>query len=151
MNQKAFKNYQSTQVTTAKPEKILLLLYEGCFKFIRLAKSKLDEGKTSEKGKNISKAISVVSELVNTLDHKVGGQLSQDLESLYLFVIDKLIEANMKNDKGSLEAAERILTTLYEGWQDVVNHPRADGVPSAQLQPELHAALTNAQAGQSKG
>ena len=146
INHKALKTYQATQVTTAKPEKILLLLYEGCLKFIRTAKLRLEEKKTAEKGKNISKAIAVVSELVNTLDHSVGSELSHDLEALYLFVIDKLIEANMKNEKEGLEIAERILLTLYEGWQDVINNPRPDGTPSPTLQPELHATFAQAQA-----
>ena len=97
MNVKAFKAYQSTNVTTAKPEKVLLMLYEGCIKFLRIAKVKMQEKKVAEKGKNISKALAIIAELINTLDHEVGGQLSMDLESLYMFIMDKLIEANINN------------------------------------------------------
>ena len=75
MNSKAFKAYQATNVTTAKPEKVLLMLYEGCIKFVRLAKTKMVEKKIAEKGKNISKALAIIAELINTLDHEVGGGL----------------------------------------------------------------------------
>ena len=143
MNNKAFKAYQSTNVTTAKPEKVLLMLYEGCIKFIRNAKIKMQEKKVSEKGKNISKALAIVAELINTLDHEVGGQLSADLENLYMFIMDKLIESNIHNKVEDLEVAEKLLLTLYEAWGDVVNNPRPDGVPSARLQPELYAMYLN--------
>ena len=103
MSNKAFKAYQQTNVTTAKPDKILLMLYEGCIKFVRVAKVKLQERKIAEKGKNISKALAIVSELINTLDHEVGGQLARDLEALYMFMMDKLIEANLHNKIEDLE------------------------------------------------
>ncbi len=138
MNAKAFKAYQATNVTTAKPEKVLLMLYEGCIKFLRIAKVRMQEKKVGEKGKNISKALAIIAELINTLDHEVGGQLSVDLENLYMFIMDKLIEANINNKIEDLEVAEKLLITLYEAWQDVVNNPRPDGVPSPTLQPELY-------------
>jgi len=51
-------------------------------------------------------------------------------------MIDKLIEGNIKNDVECLDAVEKLLMTLYEAWKDIVENPRADGVPSAKLQPE---------------
>ena len=51
-------------------------------------------------------------------------------------MIDKLIEGNIKNDPACLENVENLLKTLYEGWKDVVENPRPDGVPSPKLQPE---------------
>lgn len=137
--------YQKTQITTAKPEKILLLLYEGAIRFIRIANTRMKEKNIAEKGKFISKTIAIISELMNTLDHKVGGQLAADLENLYMFMIDKLIEANMHNNPEHLEVVEKLLTTLYQAWQDVVNNPRPDGVPSPTLQPDLDAMMNASQ------
>ncbi|MEN9811155.1 MAG: hypothetical protein RLZZ488_2722 [Pseudomonadota bacterium] len=145
MQNNPYRAYQKTQVTTAKPEKILLMLYEGAIKFNKLAILKMKEKNVAEKGKNISKTLAIVSELMNTLDHEKGGQLASDLENLYMFIMDKLIEANMYNKVEELEVVERLLTTLYTAWQDVVNNPRPDGVPSPTLQPELNALYQQAQ------
>jgi flagellar protein FliS len=93
----------------------------------------------AEKGKYISKALAIISELTNTLDHKVGGQISVDLENLYMFMMDKLIEANSQNKTEHIDVVENILLTLYEAWQDIIENPRDDGVPSQKLQPELFA------------
>jgi flagellar protein FliS len=138
------KAYQTTQITTAKPEKILLMLYEGAIKFNKIAMQRLSEKNIPEKGKYISKALAIVTELMNTLDHEKGGQLASDLENLYIFITDKLIEANMNNDLSCLQAVEKILLTLYAGWKDVVTNPRPDGVPSKEMQPELFEMFQSA-------
>lgn len=131
-----YSQYQKTQVTTASRGKILLMLYEGAIRFTRQAHTALAQNKIAEKGKYISKATAILSELMATLDFKAGGQLAVDLENLYVFMIDKLIEGNIKNDPACLENVERLLKTLYEGWKDVVENPRPDGVPSPKMQPE---------------
>jgi len=131
-----YKKYQQTQVTTASREKILLMLYEGAIRFTKQAKAAMDAGKVAEKGTFISKATAILSELMATLDFKAGGQLAVDLENLYVFMIDKLIEGNINNDQKCLESVESLLMTLYQAWKDVVENPRPDGVPSPKLQPD---------------
>ena len=67
---------------------------------------------------------------------EVGGDLAVELESLYVFMIDKLIEANIKNDPECLDVVENLMRTLYIAWKDVIENPRPDGVPSKSLQKE---------------
>ena len=131
-----YSQYQKTQVTTASREKVLLMLYEGAIRFVKHAIVAMNQKKVAEKGKYISKATAILSELMATLDFKAGGQLAIDLENLYVFMIDKLIEGNIKNDVACLESVEKLLFTLYEAWKDIVENPRADGIPSAKLQPK---------------
>lgn len=131
-----YKQYQKTQVVTASREKILLMLYEGAIRFTKQARVAMNDKKIAEKGKAISKATAILSELMATLDFKIGGQLAQDLENLYIFMIDKLIEANVHNKVECLDDVEKLLNTLYTAWKDVIENPRPDGVPSPTLQPE---------------
>lgn len=135
-----YKHYQKTQVTTASREKILLMLYEGAIRFTKQARVAMTEKKIADKGKYISKATAILSELMATLDFKVGGQLAHDLENLYIFMIDKLIEGNIQNSVEPLEQVERLLNTLYSAWKDVIENPREDGCPSPTLQPEEYKA-----------
>lgn len=131
-----YRQYQKTAVTTASREKILLMLYEGAIRFIKQAKIAMDEKRIADKGKYISKATAILSELMATLDFKVGGELAVDLENLYVFMIDKLIEGNIENKVESLNQVEGLLNTLYAAWKDVIENPREDGVPSPSLQPD---------------
>ncbi len=136
MTNNPYKQYQKTQVITASREKVLLMLYEGAIRFTKLANAAMKEKKIAEKGRCISKATAILSELMATLDFKVGGQLAVDLENLYVFMIDKLIEANIHNKIECLEAVEKLLITLHAAWRDVIENPRADGIPSQRMQPE---------------
>lgn len=136
MTMNPYKKYQNTQVTTASREKILLMLYEGAIRFTKHAHVAMEAKKIADKGKYISKATAILSELMATLDFKVGGQLAADLENLYVFMIDKLIEGNINNDPKCLKVVEDLLMGLYSAWKDVVENPRPDGVPSATLQPD---------------
>lgn len=131
-----YKKYQKTQITTASRERILLMLYEGAIRFTRQAKTAMEARKIAEKGTYISKATAILSELMATLDFKAGGELAADLENLYIFMIDKLIEGNIHNNTECLTHVEKLLTTLYQAWKDVIENPRADGVPSPALQPK---------------
>lgn len=136
MTNNPYKQYQKTQVITASREKVLLMLYEGAIRFTKQGHAAMLEKKIAEKGRAISKATAILSELMATLDFKVGGQLAVDLENLYVFMIDKLIEGNIHNKPECLEAVEKLLVTLHTAWKDVIENPRADGIPSQKLQPE---------------
>lgn len=120
-----YQQYHKTSVTTAKKEKILLMLYEGAIKFVRQAQVKMQKNEISAKGQLISKSTAILSELMNTLDFKVGGQLAVDLENLYIFMIDQLIEGNIHNDIERLKNVEKLLKILYSAWSEVINNPQA--------------------------
>lgn len=146
-----YSQYQKTQVTTASREKVLLMLYEGAIRFTKHAHAAMNQGKIAEKGKYISKATAILSELMATLDFKAGGQLAVDLENLYVFMIDRLIEGNIKNDPECLKSVEQLLMTLYDAWKDVVENPRPDGVPSAKMQPDEYQRYVAEQSQQTQG
>lgn len=133
-----YRQYQKTAVTTASREKILLMLYEGAIRFTRQAKDAMIEKRIADKGKYISKATAILSELMATLDFKAGGELAVDLENLYVFMIDKLIEGNIQNDPECLVHVDKLLNTLYVAWKDVIENPRLDGIPSEKLQPDQY-------------
>ncbi len=126
MMQNPYKQYHKTSVTTSNKGKVLLMLYEGAIKFVRQAQIKMKNKEVAEKGMLISKCTAILSELMNTLDFKVGGQLAVDLENLYIFMIDHLIEANINNDIEKLQHVEGILKTLYSAWSEAVNNPKPE-------------------------
>ena len=111
---------------TASREQILLMLYEGAIKFTKLALKAMDEKKVADRGTNIMRAYDIVLELQVTLDHKVGGELSQQLEQLYLFMMDQYTKANIKSDPEPLRANIKILENLYDGWKQAIEKIKKD-------------------------
>lgn len=136
----SFNQYQNTQVTTASPEKILLMLYDGAINFTRIAREKMEQGDVAEKARFIGKGLAIVTELMNTLNHEVGGEISKRLEQLYIYIIDEYTAANINNSVKSLDNVLKILTSLRETWAEAIEICRkervAGGVPEQRLQAQ---------------
>ena len=115
-----YQKYKTTAVQSASREKILLMLYEGAIKFTKLAVKACEEKKIAERGYNIGRAYDIVMELNNTLDHKVGGEISQNLEGLYLFMMSQYTKANISGDPVPLKSNLKMLETLHDGWVQAV-------------------------------
>ncbi|MCK6597444.1 MAG: flagellar export chaperone FliS [Bdellovibrionaceae bacterium] len=122
----AYQKYKTNSVQTASKEKILLMLYEGAIKFTKLAIKAMDEKKIADKGYNIGRAYDIIMELNNTLDHKVGGEISQKLEALYVYLMDQYTQANFKNQVEPLKNNLKVLENLYQGWIGAVEKLKKD-------------------------
>ncbi len=96
------------------------MLYEGAIKFCKKAVIAIEKGDIAGRGENVSRAYDIVLELMNTLDHKVGGDIAANLEQLYMYITDELTQANINNDVNRLNNAIKILTTLYDGWKQAI-------------------------------
>ena len=107
-------------------------------RFTKQAITALEEKRIADKCRCISRATAILSELLASLDFKAGGELAGNLEGLYIFMIDKLIEGNIENKEECLQSVVKILETLYVAWKDVIENPREDGVPSPNLQTEKY-------------
>ena len=116
----SYNKYKKTSVESASPEKLLLMLYEGAIKFTKKAILCAEANDVAGRCENIGRAYDIVLELMNTLDHKVGGEVAENLERLYMFITDELTRANITGKVDHLQSVVKILETLYEGWCEAV-------------------------------
>jgi flagellar protein FliS len=112
--------YRQNKVSTADPGTILLLLYQGTIDFLRQAKVSMERGDLAEKGRCVSRALAIISELLANLNFEIGGEVARNLESLYLFMLDQITAANLVNDPKPLEDTIALLSTLKEGWEGAI-------------------------------
>lgn len=137
-----YSQYQTTQVTTASPEQILIMLYDGAIRFIRQAQEALGAGDRASKITSIQKAVAIVTEFRNTLDHEVGGEISANLDSLYDFMLRELISANVRNEMKPLQTVEGLLCDLRETWMQAIEITRREAQAEAPTEHRpLKAAL----------
>lgn len=113
-----YQAYQQNSVNTASPGELTLMLYNGCLKFIGIAKKAIEENNIPVKNENIQKAQNIIHELMVTLNMEV--EISKQMMPLYDFARTKLIEANVKNSIVSLEEAETIITEFRDTWKEVL-------------------------------
>ncbi|MBU9672616.1 flagellar export chaperone FliS [Planococcus sp. CP5-4] len=113
-----YQTYQQNSVMTASSEELTLMLYNGCLKFIKLAKKAMLDKQFEEKNKNLLKAQAIIQELRSTLNPDIA--LSKELEQLYEYQNNSLMEANMKNDAAALEAVLADVTELRNTWKQAM-------------------------------
>ena len=76
-----YQSYKQNSVSTAPPGELTLMLYNGCLKFITLAKKAINDGNMEAKNTNLIKAQNIINELIVTLnmDVKVSNDLRDDV------------------------------------------------------------------------
>lgn len=126
-------------VSAADPHKLISMLYQGALLAIANAKNGILHNDISAKGAAISKAIAIIGEGLNaSLDKSVGGELAQNLSSLYDYMVIRLVVANLKNDTTTLDEVARLLADLKEAWESIRPNavqaaPRPKPASNAQL------------------
>jgi len=117
-----YQSYQQNSVNTASPGELTLMLYNGCLKFIKLAKKAISEKNIEEKNTNLIKAQKIIQEFMVTLNMDVA--VSKDMMSLYDYILHRLIEANTKNDTAILDEVEGLVTEFRDTWKQVIQQNR---------------------------
>lgn len=121
-----YNQYQQTQIATATPEQILLMLYDGAIRFLRRAIVANEESRQVDKLQGISKCLAIIAEFSNSLNHDIGGHIAEDLDALYQFMIRELNAA--RNDTGDkhLKTVETLLVDLRDTWGQAVEINREE-------------------------
>ena len=114
-----------TVVDTASPHRLIQMLLEGALGRIATASGHIKHGNITEKGTQISWAISIIGGLRGSLNMEAGGQLAQNLDALYEYASQRLLEANVDNDLDKLSEAYSVLNQIREGWNGIADTPEA--------------------------
>ncbi|TVO58266.1 flagellar export chaperone FliS [Denitromonas halophila] len=104
----------------SSPHGLIVMLFNGALLSINLAKAHMLEGKTSAKAESINKAIDIIgSGLRAALNIKEGGELAQNLDDLYEYIVMLLLKANLNNDATILDEAYRLLADIGSAWTEL--------------------------------
>ncbi len=115
----------SSAVENASPHRLIQMLMERALQNISLARANMEQEKVVEKGERISDAIGIINGLQASLNHKHDPQLSANFDELYGYMMRRLLEANLKNDKAILDEVAGLLREIKEAWDAIANDPMA--------------------------
>ncbi|CAG4882207.1 Flagellar secretion chaperone FliS [Georgfuchsia toluolica] len=109
-----------TDIVTADPHKLIVMLYEGARLSIATAKLHMQRNEIGAKGEAISKAISIIDQgLKASLDVNAGGKIAEKLYALYEYMCRRLLLANLKNQPEMLDEVAGLLGELNEAWNSI--------------------------------
>ena len=122
-----YQNYQTAEVQTADQRRLIIMLYDGAIRFLKKADAKI-EAKDFEGTHNyLVRSREIVAELLASLRPEIAGQVGTNLKRLYVYVFNRIVEANLLKDQAILAEVIGILTTLREGWENIKLAPQARG------------------------
>lgn len=113
-----YDQYKATAVQTAKPGKLLLMLYDGLLLALKQAKQNIEDGALSEAHRQLIKAQDIVTELMCTLNMEYD--IAKNLYQLYDYFKRRLIEANVRKDAGIVEEVLSFIKELRDAWEVAV-------------------------------
>lgn len=109
-----------TSVESASPHQLVMLLFDGYMEALLQARGAMREGQIEQKGKSIGRAARIIEEgLKAGLNLRDGGELAQDLYSLYEYLAMRLTLANIRNDENILDECTRLVEPLRQAWRDI--------------------------------
>lgn len=120
-----------TGVAAASPHKLIVMLFDGALVAVTSAIAQMQANNIAAKGQSISKAIMIIdSGLRASLDKKVGGQIAASLDSLYEYMSNRLLIANLRNQPEILEEVHRLLSDLKSAWVEIGARGEAAPAPA---------------------
>lgn len=116
--------YLQTSVQESSPHELIGMLMDGFLGRVYAAKVAIERKDVAGKGENISKAIAIVGGLDECLDMEKGGDLAENLRSLYQYIGQRLLEANRSNDTTRLDEVAQLMREIKDGWGSIPEHLR---------------------------
>ncbi|MCK6371447.1 MAG: flagellar export chaperone FliS [Gammaproteobacteria bacterium] len=99
---------------------LVLRMLDGAIDRIASARGHMRRQETAAKGEAIGRAIGLIDGLSTALDKERGGSIAANLESLYDYMMRRLVEANFRNDERRLDEVAELLGEIRSGWAELV-------------------------------
>ena len=106
-------------VESASPHKLIEMLLDGALERIAQAKGAIEFDLIEAKGSRINAAISIVGGLRESLDRDKGGEMTENLDALYVYIQGILVKAHMKNDVSLLDEAATLIGEIRAAWVEI--------------------------------
>lgn len=120
---RAMKQYQQVsleaRVAEASPHSLIQMLMQGGLERMAQARGAIERGQLAERGELISKAIGIVGGLREALNPEQGGELALNLDRLYGYMTERLLEANRSGDAAILDEVSGLLREVKSGWDAI--------------------------------
>jgi flagellar protein FliS len=99
------------------------MCYEGVIDSLKLAKEKIKEKDYENKAKAIIKAQDIIKELMCSLNFEKGGEIANNLDSLYNYMLRRILQGDLNKDVRPIDEVIEMFTELLSAWEEVALKP----------------------------
>ena len=115
----ANNEYKSNQVMTAPPKKLLIMLFDGAIKNLKLAEFSIEKKQIEKTNTYLTKTQNIIEELMYTLNFDVGGDFAKNLYQLYEYMHNRLVRANIDKDVEGVIEVKNFMEELRDTWEQI--------------------------------
>jgi flagellar protein FliS len=121
--------YRRVESESRSPLELVVMLYDGVLRFVAEARDAHHRKDLRARGRALSKALAIVSELQNTLDLEKGGAVADGLDNLYTYVTSRLLDVTLKQDVTACDEVAKLLGPLRDAWSQIATGPAQPAAP----------------------
>ena len=120
-----YAQYNNSKVMTASPAELTLMLYDGAIKFCNIAIVGIQQKNINKAHVNIIKVQKIIEEFRSTLDRKYP--VAEEFDRIYVYLLECLLEANVKKDVEKLEEVNAHLRAMRDNWKEIMRVNKEHG------------------------
>lgn len=128
---KNLKTYQNinreSALIAADPHIVIVMLFNGIFESISVAKGAISRKDLAVKSQQLSKAMSILRSLQDSLDYDSEPVISANFSDLYAYCIDRLLDVSLSLDCDMLDDVVGLLKPLSEAWKNISQEDKEKG------------------------
>lgn len=113
--------YRENAVLSASPVELVVMLYDGARRFLRLAAAAMREGDIERTHSTLRRAELIVIHLDDVLDDEQGEPIAGQLHPIYRFCLTHVRSARHDRDADKLDEVSRLLGELRSSWAEIAH------------------------------
>ena len=117
-------------VPDADPYQLICMLMDGALERLSLARAAIQRKDKIAKTGALHRVVSILNELRHSLDHKAGGQIAENLERLYEYMVRRTLAENLQDDIKAIDEVKNLLSEIRGAWGSI-----PPGARSAKVMP----------------
>ncbi|QSH56662.1 flagellar export chaperone FliS [Photobacterium damselae subsp. damselae] len=109
----------NAQLASASPHRIIQMLYAGAIERLIQGKAAMEQGNIAIKCDRFSKALDIIMSLRDCLSMEDGGDVANNLDSLYDYMIRQVSTANAENQPEPIDEVITMLREIKSAWDQI--------------------------------
>lgn len=122
--------YLTQEVMTASPAKLVSMLYDKVVLSLKEAVVAIEAGDIETRWKANKRATEILTHMWSTLDVEKGGEIAQNLDSLFSYMLSRLPDVDFRNDSAAAQEVMELLEPLRASWRELAKR-ESGGQPAA--------------------
>ncbi len=136
MTRNASQEYLTQQIMTASPAMLVFMLYDKAISSLMEAVTAIKNDDIDTRWRTNRRAMEIVYHMQATLNMELGGEVSENLDRMFSYILLRLPEVDLNNDPKPAHEVISLLEPLRASWQELVNRGEEPAREAARIAAE---------------